>query len=132
MRSRRFSGLLLAVLVAAACGGHATPDDQAFHRAAQNGQGGAEVVFDATVLQVPAQVGAHEHLEVRAATGEQLEIDHNTDLAGWVPAKVGDHLVIAGQLYDDSGVEGVHCTHALTSRGCPYSGFVELGTTYYE
>lgn len=121
-----------AALVLAGCGGHATADDQAFHQAAVQGRGGAEVVFNATVLQAPAQVGDHEHLEVRAATGEQLEVDHNTGLAPWVPARPGDHVVIAGQLYDDSGLEGVHCTHAHTSSGCPYPGFVELAGTYYE
>jgi hypothetical protein len=119
-------------LALAACGGHAAPDDQAFHEAASQGRVGAEVVFDATVLSTPAQVGGHEHLEVRAATGERLEIDHNTTLAPWVPAQPGDQVVIGGQLYDDSGVEGVHCTHAHTSSGCPYPGFIELRGTYYE
>lgn len=133
MPSRPFRGLLLAAtLVAAACGGHASADDQAFHQAAAQGRAGAEVVFDATVLAAPVQVGRHEHLEVRAATGEELEIDHNTSLAQWVPAQPGDALVIAGQLYDDSGVEGVHCTHAHTSSGCPYPGFIELHGSYYE
>lgn len=130
---RRFSAPAAAVcLLLAACGGRATADNAAFHQAAQQGRAGAEVVFDATVLQAPAQVGDHEHLVVRAVTGEQLEIDHNTILAQWVPARAGDHVVIAGQLYDDSGLEGVHCTHAHTSSGCPYPGWIELAGTYYE
>ncbi|HEX6487309.1 MAG TPA: DUF3465 domain-containing protein [Candidatus Dormibacteraeota bacterium] len=132
MRSRRFSALAAVMLVLAACGGHAAADDQAFHRVASAGQAGAEVVFDATVLSEPAQVGDHEHLEVRATTGETLEVDHNTSLAPWVPAHTGDQVVIAGQFYDDSGAEGVHCTHAHTSNGCPYPGFIELGTNYYD
>ena len=132
MRWPRSSAALAAALVLVACGGRATPDDQAFHQAAVNGRGGTEVVFDATVLSAPVQVGDHEHLEVRAATGEQMEVDHNTGLAPWVPAKAGDHVIIEGQLYDDNGFEGVHCTHARTSSGCPYSGWIELGGTFYE
>lgn len=99
---------------------------------AQQGQSGPEVVFHATVLADPQQVGDHEHLEVRASTGETLEIDHNTSLAPWVPVHSGDKVVIAGQFYDDSGLEGVHCTHAQTSSGCPYPGYIEFGGNFYE
>lgn len=133
MRSQRSRTIAAAaLLLAAACGGHAAAADAAFHQIASQGRSGAEVTFDATVLADPVQVGNHEHLEVRATTGEQLEVDHNTALAPPVPARAGDHVVIAGQFYDDSGREGVHCTHAHTSRGCPYPGFIELGGTYYE
>ena len=69
---------------------------------------------------------------MRAATGETLEIDHNTSLAPSVPAHAGDKVVIAGRFYDDSGLEGVHCTHAHTSSGCPYPGFIEFNGQYYE
>ncbi len=116
----------------AACGGHAQPDDAAFHSAAQQGRSGAQVVFDATVVADPQQVGDHQHIQVRAQTGESLEVDHNTSLAPWAPVHAGDHVVIAGQLYDDAGFEGVHCTHAHTSSGCPYPGFIEFGGQYYE
>jgi len=90
------------------------------------------VVFHATLLADPQQVGDHEHLEVRAQTGETLEIDHNTSLAPFVPVHTGDHVVIEGQFYDDSGLEGVHCTHAHTSSGCPDPGFIEFNGKYYE
>ena len=123
---------LLVVLLAVACGGREQPDDGAFHRVAQQGSSNVEVVFNATVTATPVQSGDHEHLEVRAATGETLEIDHNLGLSRWVPAKPGDHVVIEGRFYDDGGRLGVHCTHAHTSAGCPVPGWIELRSTYYE
>ena len=122
----------LLVLALAACGGHSQADDAAFHQAAQQGRSNTEVVFNATVVSDPARYGSHEHLLVRAATGETLEVDHNLDLSTWVPAHAGDHVVVQGLLYDDGGREGVHCTHAHTSLGCPVSGWIELGGAYYE
>ena len=119
-------------MLIAACGGRDQPDDRAFHLIALKGTSNAEVVFNATVVADPQQVGDHEHLEVRAATGEALEIDHNIALSQWVPAKAGDHVVIEGRFYDDSGREGVHCTHAHTSAGCPSPGWIKLASTYYE
>jgi hypothetical protein len=91
------------------------------------------VTFDATVLDNPVESGGHERFEVKATTGEMLEIDHNTDLAAYVPIHKGDQLVIHGQLYIDPGPRlGVHCTHASTSSGCPNPGWIMFGTTYYE
>ena len=124
--------LLLALLVLAACGGRPAADDSTFHAAVQAGRAGAEVTFDATVRADPVRSGTHEHLRTEAATGEQVEIDHNLDLAGWVPAHAGDRLVVHGQLYIDAGRVGVHCTHAHTSRGCPDPGWIELGQSIYE
>ncbi len=121
----------LACLLLAACGGREAPDDPSFHSAFAGGRAGAEVTFDATLLQDPSQASGHEHLIVQADTGEHLEVDHNLSLAAWVPAHTGDRLVVRGQLYFDPAA-GVHCTHAHTSRGCPYSGWVRLGETYYE
>lgn len=123
----------VAVLLLSGCGGHAGPDDSAFHAAVTAGQSGAEVNFDGVVQGEPVRSGSHEHLVVLAATGERLEIDHNTDLAPWVPAHSGDRVVVRGQLYIDPGPRlGVHCTHARTSRGCPAPGWVEAAGTYYE
>jgi hypothetical protein len=126
--------LAVAVLLAiTACGGRETPDDQALHRDVVNDTNGAEVTFDATVLNEPVESGGHERFEVKTTTGELLEVDHNTDLAGYVPAHAGDRLVIHGQLYIDPGPKiGVHCTHAHTSSGCPYPGWIMLETNYYE
>jgi hypothetical protein len=76
--------------------------------------------------------GEHERLQVKAATGEQLEIDHNTRLATWVPAHTSDQLVVHGKLYVDPTGTGVHCTHAHTSRGCPAPGWIMLAGRYYE
>jgi len=122
-----------ALLVLVACGGREAPDDQALHQAVQNDRSGAEVTFDATVMTNPVRSGDHERFSVRAATGEVLEVDHNTSLAPWVPAHRGDALVIHGELYIDPGPRyGVHCTHAATSSGCPNPGWIELGQNYYE
>jgi len=122
---------MLIALVA--CGERATPDDQALHQDVLKDINGAEVTFDATVLNNPVQSGGHERFEVKATTGERLEIDHNTTLAPFVPVHAGDVLVIHGQLYIDPGPRvGVHCTHAATSSGCPNPGWIMLGTTYYE
>jgi hypothetical protein len=124
---------LVVVLTLVACGERATVDDQTFHKDVVNGSGGVEVTFDATVLDAPVQSGDHERFNVRAATGETLEVDHNTSLAAYVPIKAGDALVIHGQLYIDPGPHvGVHCTHAQTSSGCPESGWIMFANNYYE
>ena len=74
----RSAAAVAVVLVLAACGGRETADDQALHNDIVNGAGGAEVTFDATVLTEPVESGGHERFEVRAPTGEMLEIDHNS------------------------------------------------------
>jgi hypothetical protein len=124
----------LALLIAlVGCGERETPDDQGLHRDVINNVNGAEVTFDATVLSNPVDSGGHERFEVKATTSELLEIDHNITLAPSVPIHTGDHVIIHGQLYIDPGPRlGVHCTHAQTSSGCPYSGWIEFNNNYYE
>jgi hypothetical protein len=128
------TGIALAIaFIVVACGGREAPDDQALHLDIVNDSNGAEVTFDASVLNDPVESGGHERFEVKATTGERLEIDHNTTLAPYVPAHTGDQLVIHGQLYIDPGPRfGVHCTHAHTSSGCPNPGWIELAQNYYE
>jgi hypothetical protein len=129
---RRWASIAAAVMLAA-CGGREAPDDQGLHHDIVNNGVGAEVTFDATALSDPAQSGDHEQFEVRAATGEMLEVDHNTSLAQYVPLHKGDALVIHGELYIDPGPRfGVHCTHAHTSSGCPNPGWIEYNSIYYE
>jgi hypothetical protein len=129
----RIAAAIVVAVVLLACGGRESPDDQGLHQDIANNTNGAEVTFDATVIDNPVQSGGHERFEVKATTGEMLEIDHNTDLATYVPIHAGDHLVIHGQLYIDPGPRlGVHCTHASTSSGCPNPGWIMFGTTYYE
>jgi hypothetical protein len=129
----RFRVLLLLALVAVACAGRETPDDQALHQDIVSAANGAEVTFDATVMNDPVDSGGHERFQVTVPTGETLEVDHNTTLAPVVPAHAGDHLVIHGRLYIDPGPRiGIHCTHAHTSSGCPNSGWIMLGDNYYE
>lgn len=124
---------LAMVLAVLACGGREATDDQALHQDIVNDVNGAEVTFDATLLSDPVESGGHERFQVKASTGEVLEIDHNTSLAAPVPAHAGDTLVIHGQLYIDPGPRiGVHCTHAHTSSGCPNPGWIEFGQNYYE
>jgi hypothetical protein len=123
----------LVALAMLACGGRETPDDQGLHQDIVNDTNGAEVTFDAIVVDNPVESGGHERFNVKATTGELLEIDHNTDLAASVPIHKGDQVVIHGQLYIDPGPRlGVHCTHAATSSGCPNPGWIMLGSTYYE
>lgn len=136
--STRRSILALAVVAAlaigaAGCGERETPDDSGFHQDVVNGSSGAEVTFDATLLTDPLQSGDHERFDVKAVTGERLEVDHNTNLATYVPAHAGDGVIIHGRLYIDPGpVIGVHCTHAHTSSGCPDPGWIEFANNYYE
>ncbi len=127
------AALVLLVVSAGSCGERETPDDQGFHQDVVNDSNGAEVTFDATVVSDPQESGGHERFEVKAATGERLEVDHNTSLATYVPIHSGDAIVIHGQLYIDPGPRiGVHCTHAATSSGCPNPGWIEFANTYYE
>ena len=121
------------MLIVVSCGERAAADDTGLHSNIVNNSNGAEVTFDATVLDNPVESGGHERFEVKAATGESLEIDHNTTLAAYVPVRTGDTLVIHGQLYIDPGPRfGVHCTHATTSSGCPNSGWILYNKNYYE
>ena len=124
--------LTLAALALVACGGDATVDDQALHDDLVQHRAGAEVTFDATLLDAPIESGGHERFHVRSGTGDVLEVDHNTKLARPVPAKAGDSVVIHGELYIDPGAAGVHCTHAHTSNGCPEPGWIKLGSETYE
>jgi hypothetical protein len=130
---RRLALVVAVLLTIAACGERETPDDQALHRDVVNGSSGVEVTFDAVVLDNPADSGGHERFDVKAPTGERLEVDHNTTLAHFVPVHTGDAIVIHGQLYIDPGPRlGVHCTHATTSSGCPNPGWIMFGSNYYE
>ena len=129
----RVAAAATALMLVVACGGRETPDDQALHQAIQNDRSGAEVTFDATLMTNPVESGGHERFNVRATTGEVLEVDHNTSLASSVPAHRGDPVVIHGELYIDPGPKyGVHCTHAETSSGCPNPGWIEFANNYYE
>jgi uncharacterized protein DUF3465 len=127
-------GALAAIVIAvSACGGREPADDQGLHQDIVNGTNGAEVTFDATVVADPVESGGHERFEVKATTGEMLEVDHNTSLAPSVPVHAGDAVIIHGQLYIDPGPRlGVHCTHAHTSGGCPSPGWIEFANNYYE
>lgn len=130
---RRLAATLVAAVLLVACGGRDSPDDQALHQDIANGTSGAEVTFDATVASDPVQSGDHERFEVKAPTGEMLEVDHNTSLAQFAPVHKGDTIVIHGQLYIDPGPRyGIHCTHAHTSSGCPSPGWIEYNSNYYE
>jgi hypothetical protein len=129
----RLALALAAMLLLVACGERAAADDQGLHHDIVNNSSGAEVTFDATVLDNPVESGGHERFEVKAATGESLEIDHNTTLAAYAPIHARDKVVIHGQLYIDPGPRlGVHCTHATTSSGCPDSGWILFNNNYYE
>ena len=96
------------------------------------GRSGAEVTFTGTVLSTPVNAGDHEQIQVSDGAGDNLELDYNTTLGEWIPAKPGDRLTIHGRLYIDAGPRyGVHCLHAKTSSGCPLPGYIQLnGTTY--
>ncbi len=129
----RLAALVAATLLLVACGGRDVPDDQSLHSAITNDANGSEVTFDATVISDPVESGGHERFEVKAPTGDTLEVDHNTTLAPSVPLHSGDQVVIHGQLYIDPGPHvGVHCTHAATSSGCPQPGWIEFANNYYE
>lgn len=129
----RWLACAAAAVLLCGCGGRDQPDDQALHHDIVNASSGAEVTFHATVVTQPFESGGHERFEVKAPTGEMLEIDHNTTLAPYAPVNAGDQIVIHGQLYIDPGPRyGVHCTHAATSSGCPYPGWIESGSSYYE
>jgi Protein of unknown function (DUF3465) len=124
--------LAFTALLVLACGGDATADDSALHGDIAQHRTGAEVTFDATLLDNPIESGGHERFHVRSGAGDELEVDHNTTLASPVPAHQGDQVVIHGRLYVDPGSAGVHCTHAHTSSGCPDPGWIKLGSQTYE
>jgi uncharacterized protein DUF3465 len=125
--------MLVLLLLVAACGERDRADDNALHQDIVSGKGNVEVTFDATIITEPSESGGHERFNVKDPAGDMLEVDHNTNLAAYVPAHMGDALIIHGQLYIDPGPHaGVHCTHATTSSGCPDSGWIEFAGNYYE
>lgn len=126
--------LVVAVLAAGlvGCNERATPDNATFHADVVNGRSGAEVTVLGVESGEPRQAGGHEHLLLLMPTGEHLEVDHNTQLAPWVPAHDGDQVTVHGQLYLDPGAVGIHCTHSRTSSGCPQAGWISLKGNYYE
>jgi hypothetical protein len=128
----RLAALCASAVVLAACAERPSVDDAALHYAIVRHESGAEVTFDGTVDGPPEQVSDHQRMRVITPQGDRVEVDHNVKLAPSVPAHAGDHVVVHGRLYLDPGQVGVHCTHAHTSAGCPYPGWVELGGNYYE
>ena len=127
------AAISFAVATCTTSGARDVPDDQTLHQDIVSNANGAEVTFDATVVNDPVKSGTHERFEVKASTGEILEVDHNISLAAYVPVHQGDHLVIHGKLYIDPGPRiGVHCTHSHTSSGCPIAGWILFSNTNYE
>jgi hypothetical protein len=127
------SALFLILAACTTSGGRDAADDQTLHQDIVSNANGAEVTFDATVVSDPVKAGSHERFQVKVPSGEVLEVDHNTGLATYVPARAGDQLVIHGKLYIDPGPRiGVHCTHSHTSSGCPIPGWILFANTYYE
>ncbi len=130
---RRASLLLVALLLLMSCGEREQTDNQGVHQDIVKDATGAEVTFDALVMTAPVESGGHERFQVSDTAGDSLEVDHNTDLATYVPIQVGNQVIIHGRLYIDPGPKvGVHCTHAKTSSGCPDPGWIEFGGNYYE
>jgi hypothetical protein len=127
------AAIALAVAACSTSGARDAADDQTLHQDIVSNANGAEVTFDATVMNDPVTSGTHERFQVKVPTGEILEVDHNTSLAPQVPVHSGDHVVIHGKLYIDPGPRvGVHCTHSHTSSGCPIPGWIQFASTYYE
>jgi hypothetical protein len=129
----RTLALVFAAALMLACGGRDSADDQTLHQDIVTNANGAEVTFDGTVVNDPVGAGDHERFVVQVPTGENLEVDHNTKLATYVPVHSGDKVIIHGKLYIDPGPRyGVHCTHSHTSSGCPVPGWIEFNNAYYE
>lgn len=129
---RCLTAALVAVSMLAACNERPNPDDAAFHSAVVSGRAGAEVTVIGIESGEPQAVGGHEHLLLLMPTGERVQVDHNTQLAPWVPAHDGNDVTVHGRLYIDPGTVGIHCTHSHTSSGCPQAGWVGLNGNYYE
>ena len=107
------------------------PDANAVHADILGDRSGAEVTFVGTVTADPTTASGHERILVRDQPGDSLELDYNLSLGRPVPVHRGDSLVVHGQLYIDPGQAGVHCLHAVTSRGCPEAGWIQFkGATY--
>lgn len=128
-------GILLALLIGFNVWMGTRPpaaDAAAVHSDIAGGHSGAEVTFQARLTADPTRSGDHERMEVADRLGDDLELDYNTDLGTWVPARRGDSIEVHGQLYIDPGRAGVHCLHGQTSSGCPQPGWIRFGGTTYS
>ncbi|MGH7910972.1 MAG: hypothetical protein ACREQM_01155 [Candidatus Dormibacteraceae bacterium] len=128
---------LLATLLLAACGGppaagRIATDDRALHEDIAQGRSGAEVTLGGVVVSGPVIAGREQEFSTRTPLGDVVEVDHDIDYSTQAPVRVGDKVIVRGQLYLDPGRAGVHCTHQSTSSGCPVPGFVEVGGSLYE
>ena len=97
----------------------------------------AQVSFSGTVTSAPHFFygtnthAEHEAFDVRADSGDRVEIVDNVKLAPPVPVSAGNRVTIAGELVPD-GSRGplVHWTHH-DPAGVHPDGYIEFGGTRY-
>ena len=132
---KRGSACGLAVLLLAACGGSAQPDDAAIVSDFHNHQSNVEVTADGTVVRLLADrtssTATHEQFIVKLSSGDiTVEVEHNISIAPRVPVAVGDHVIVHGEYVWNPQGGLIHFTHH-DPQGTHEGGYIQdSGKTY--
>ena len=132
--------IAVCVLALAACSSANTdtPDNISALQDIQQHRTAQEVTVEGTVAQVNGDsggpTGMHENflIDVSSGSGDEqlIRVAHNIDIAPKAPLKVGDEVIVRGELELDRSGPIIHFTHH-DPRGRHQAGFVKVnGQTY--
>jgi Protein of unknown function (DUF3465) len=140
LKLRHYISILGTVLAVAACSAASDkPDNLAALNDIRTHTTAQEVVVEGTVESVlpnaVSSTGTHELFVINMSTGEGEQqlilVAHNVSIAPAAPVKVGDDVVIKGELDLDRTGPVMHWTHH-DPRLRHQPGFIRLGGATYE
>jgi Protein of unknown function (DUF3465) len=141
LKPRHYISALVVLLAAVACSAASSdkPDNIAAVGDIRDRKTAQEVVVEGTVESVlpnsRTAAGDHQNFIINLSTGEGEQqlvlVSHNIDIAPSAPLKVGDDVVVKGELEIDPKGPVIHWTHH-DPRLRHQPGFIRLGGATYE
>ena len=138
MSARAAIAVAAAALLGACASGGEHPDNAGAMAAIQAGRSGGEVIVEGVVTHVARTTqgpeGAHEHFDVRIATGaaaQDILIADNVTIGTAAPVRQGDDVIVKGVLEIDPSGPVIHWTHH-DPRLHHASGYVILHGKMYD
>lgn len=135
---KRMAALVLVLLVGGACSAGNTTDNGAALRDIDSGRSGAEVTVSGKVASVLPTLagphGAHERFVLDVTDGshiQQIFVADNISIARRAPLRVGDPVVVRGELAFNARGPVIHWTHR-DPRFRHMPGFIEVNGQRYE